>query len=188
MVKEDVTNEEMINILKLVKFDDIIEKNGLESFIEEDGQNLSEGQKQKLALARGLLMDTPFYIFDEATNNIDKESEANITKIIKLLVGKKTITLISHRLGNVLDCDKIYLLHKGEIKESGTHEELLMLINEYYKLYNTKKELENYSLNHKKEKKVNIIENTTYFISSCLFCSTFLEGLDQKHTGKIQKL
>ena len=84
MVKEDVTNEEMINILKLVKFDDIIEKNGLESFIEEDGQNLSEGQKQKLALARGLLMDAPFYIFDEATSNIDKESEANITKIMIL--------------------------------------------------------------------------------------------------------
>ena len=159
MAKEDATNEEMRNFLKLVKLDDIFEKDGLDSFIEEDGLNLSGGQKQKLALARGLLMDAPFYIFDEATSNIDKESEADIIEIIKSLVGKKTIILISHRLGNVLDCDKIYLLHKGEIKESGTHEELLMLKNEYYKLYNTQKELENYSLNHKKEKKINIIEN-----------------------------
>ena len=159
MAKEDATNEEMRNFLKLVKLDDIFEKDGLDSFIEEDGLNLSGGQKQKLALARGLLMDAPFYIFDEATSNIDKESEADIIEIIKSLVGKKTIILISHRLGNVLNCDKIYILHKGEIKESGTHEELLMLKNEYYKLYNMQKDLENYSLNHKKEKKVNIIEN-----------------------------
>ena len=159
MAKENATIEEMINILKLVKLNDIIEKNGLDSFIEEDGQNLSGGQKQKLALARGLLMDAPFYIFDEATSNIDKESEADIINLIKSIAGKKTIILISHRLGNVVDCDKIYLMHEGEIKESGTHEELLMLKNEYYKLYNTQKELENYSLNHKREKKVNEIEN-----------------------------
>ena len=159
MAKENATNEEMINILKLVQLNEIFEHNGLDTILEEEGQNLSGGQKQKLALARGLLMDPPFYIFDEATSNIDKESEADIIKIIKSLAGKKTIILISHRLGNVIDCDKIYLLHDGEIKESGTHQQLLELKNEYFKLYNTQKELENYSLKHKKEKKINVYEN-----------------------------
>ena len=159
MAKEDATNEEMINILEKVKLNEIFEKNGLDTIIDEDGLNLSGGQKQKLALARGLLVDAPFYIFDEATSNIDKESEADIIKVIKSLVGQKTIILISHRLGNVVDCEKIYLLKDGEIKESGTHEELLELEKEYYKLYNTQIDLENYSINHKKEKKINIIEN-----------------------------
>ena len=157
MSKENATNEEMINILKEVKLDEIFDKNGLDTNLEEEGSNLSGGQKQKLALARGLLVDAPFYIFDEATSNIDKESEADIMKVIKSLVGKKNIILISHRLGNVVDCDKIYLLQEGEIKESGTHEELLNLKNEYYKLFITQQELENYSSKHKKEKK--IIEN-----------------------------
>ena len=159
MAKEDATKEEMINILEKVKLNEIFEKNGLDTIIDEDGLNLSGGQKQKLALARGLLVDASFYIFDEATSNIDKESEADIIKVIKSLVGQKTIILISHRLGNVVDCEKIYLLKDGEIKESGTHEELLELKNEYYKLYNTQKELENYSINHKKEKKIKIIGN-----------------------------
>ena len=142
MAKENATNEEMINIIKEVKLTEIFEKNGLDTIIEEEGSNLSGGQKQKLALARGLLVDAPFYIFDEATSNIDKESEADIMKVIKSLVGKKNIMLISHRLGNVVDCDKIYLLHDGEIKESGTHNELYQVRNEYYKLYNTQQELE----------------------------------------------
>ena len=81
-------------------------------------------------------------------------------KVIKSLISKKTIILISHRLENVVECDKIYLLHEGEIKESGNHQELLNLKKEYYKLYNTQKELENYSSNHKKDKKINVIENS----------------------------
>jgi ATP-binding cassette subfamily B protein len=161
MAKENATNEEMINIIKEVKLTEIFDKNGLDTIIEEEGSNLSGGQKQKLALARGLLVDAPFYIFDEATSNIDKESEADIMKVIKSIVGKKNILLISHRLGNVVDCEKIYLLHDGEIKESGTHEELYQLRNEYYKLFNTQQELENYSSNHKKMKKIN-----TYNISN----------------------
>ena len=159
MAKENATDEEMINILKKVKLDEIFEKNGLDTKLEEEGHNLSGGQRQKLCLARGLLVDAPFYIFDEATSNIDKESEADIMKVIKSLISKKTIILISHRLENVVECDKIYLLHEGEIKESGNHQELLNLKKEYYKLYNTQKELENYSSNHKKDKKINVIEN-----------------------------
>ena len=161
MAKQNATNEEMINIIKEVKLTEIFDKNGLDTIIEEEGSNLSGGQKQKLALARGLLVDAPFYIFDEATSNIDKESEADIMKVIKSIVGKKNILLISHRLGNVVDCEKIYLLHNGEIKESGTHEELYQLRNEYYKLFNAQQELENYSSNHKKMKKIN-----TYNISN----------------------
>ena len=160
MAKEKATKEEMINILEKVELNEFLEKDGLDTLIEEEGNNLSGGQKQKLALARGLLIDAPFYIFDEATSFIDKESEKDIIKVIKSLAGHKSIIFISHRLQNVVDCDRIYLLNKnGEIKECGKHNELIQLKGEYYKLFNTQKELENYSSSHKKEKKIITYEN-----------------------------
>ena len=159
MAKYNATDEEMINVLKKVKLNEILEKKGLDTILNEEGNNLSGGQKQKLALARALLFDAPFYIFDEATSNIDKESESDIMKVIKSLKGNKTIIFISHRLRNVVDCDKIYLLQKGEIKECGTHQELLDKKELYYELFHTQKELENYSLTHKKNKKEIIIDN-----------------------------
>ena len=160
MAKENATNKEMINILEKVELNEFLEKDGLDTLIEEEGNNLSGGQKQKLALARGLLIDAPFYIFDEATSFIDKESEKDIMKVIKSLAGHKSIIFISHRLRNVVDCDRIYLLNKfGEIKEKGKHDELIKLKGEYYKLYNTQIELENYSTSHKKEKKIVTYEN-----------------------------
>ena len=160
MAKENATNEEMINIIKKVELNEFLEKDGLDTLIEEEGNNISGGQKQKLALARGLLVDAPFYIFDEATSYIDKESESDIIKVIRSLSGHKTIIFISHRLQNVVYCDRIYLLNKnGEIKECGKHEELIKLRGEYYHLYNTQKELENYSTSHKKDKKIINYEN-----------------------------
>ena len=155
MAKENASDEEMINILKKVKLNELLEINGLETLIEEEGNNLSGGQKQKLALARGLLFNAPFYIFDEATSFIDIESEEDIIKVIKSLAGSKNIVFISHRLQNVVDCDRIYFLNKnGEITECGKHKELLALKGEYYKLYNTQKELENYSSSHKKNENI----------------------------------
>ena len=160
MAKENASDEEMINILKKVKLNELLEINGLETLIEEEGNNLSGGQKQKLALARGLLFNAPFYIFDEATSFIDIESEEDIIKVIKSLAGSKNIVFISHRLQNVVDCDRIYFLNKnGEITECGKHKELLALKGEYYKLYNTQKELENYSSSHKKNKNIIIYKN-----------------------------
>ena len=160
MAKENASDEEMINILKKVELNELLEINGLETLIEEEGNNLSGGQKQKLSLARGLLVDAPFYIFDEATSFIDIESENDIIKVIKSLAGNKSIVFISHRLQNVVDCDRIYLLNKnGEITECGKHKELLALKGEYYKLYNTQKELENYSSSHKKDKNIITYKN-----------------------------
>ena len=122
MAKENASDEEMINILKKVKLNELLEINGLETLIEEEGNNLSGGQKQKLALARGLLFNAPFYIFDEATSFIDIESEEDIIKVIKSLAVSKNIVFISHRLQNVVDCDRIYFLNKnGEITECGKH-------------------------------------------------------------------
>ena len=164
MARQNATEEEMLNIIKKVELNEFLKNNGLglDSPIEEDGNNLSGGQRQKLALARGLLIDAPFYIFDEATSNIDKESEEDILNIIKSLAGKKSILFISHRLKNVIDCDKIYLINKnGEIAESGKHNELIELKGEYYKLFNTQKNLENYSSSHKKEKKITVYEKPT---------------------------
>ena len=160
MAKNTATNDEMLNMIKKVKLNELIKINGLDTPIEEEGNNLSGGQKQKLALARGLLTNAPFYIFDEATSNIDKESEEDILKIIKSLVGDKSILFISHRLQNVVNCDRIYLLNKnGEITECGKHNELIALKGEYYKLFQTQKNLENYSSEHKKEKKITIYKN-----------------------------
>jgi len=154
MAKEDLTNEEMINILQKVKLDEFIDNNELNYIIAEEGNNLSGGQRQKLALARALLYDAPFYIFDEATSNIDKESEKDIIKVIKSLIGKKNIIMISHRLYNAIESDKIYILKDGEIIEEGKHDELMELRGEYYKLFNTQKNLENYSTLNKKNKKI----------------------------------
>ena len=94
--------------------------------------DLSRGQKQRLALARAILHDTPVYIFDEATSNIDVESEEMIMKVIYQLSLVKTVILISHRLANVVSSDNIYVLHNGRVEQSGTHTELMMKS----KLYN----------------------------------------------------
>ena len=98
---------------------------GLDTKLAEKASNLSGGQCQRLALARALLHDSPVYIFDEATSNIDVESENDIMEQILLLAKKKSVLLISHRLANITKADIIYAMEQGEVKECGTHEELL---------------------------------------------------------------
>lgn len=115
---------------------------GLATALHEGGSNLSGGQRQRLAMARALLHDSPIYIFDEATSNVDAESENDIMQAIHGLAGKKTVILISHRLANVVSSDCIYVMDHGCIAEQGTHSALLAGGDAYSRLYNTQKQLE----------------------------------------------
>ena len=115
---------------------------GLDTPLHEGGSNLSGGQRQRLAMARALLHDSPIYLFDEATSNVDAESENDIMAAIRKLAGKKTVILISHRLANVVDSDCIYVMDGGRIAEQGQHEALLAAGGVYSRLYNAQKQLE----------------------------------------------
>ena len=115
---------------------------GLDTLLPENAANLSGGQKQRLVLARAILHDSPVYIFDEATSNIDIESEEAILSRIRALAAHKTVLMISHRLGNVKDADCIYVMESGHIRESGTHEQLLGRDGLYSKLWKTQSVLE----------------------------------------------
>ena len=126
-------------------FDTIFEKGGLSMEITEKASNLSGGQKQRLALARALLHDSDIYIFDEATSNVDVESENKIMEVIRELAHKKTVILISHRLANVVDADQILVMKDGVIEEAGTHDELMERKGYYSSLYETQQELERYA-------------------------------------------
>ena len=144
IAKADAKDEELWDVLKKTNLADFFKAdNGLDFQIAEAGGNLSGGQKQRLALARGLLHDSRFYIFDESTSNIDVESEEVILEQIKELAKHKGILMISHRLANVVSSDKIFVLEKGQLKEEGTHEELLTTHGIYSTLWETQQSLEN---------------------------------------------
>ena len=117
---------------------------GLDTPLLEGAANLSGGQKQRLALARAVLHDSPVFIFDEATSNIDIESEEAILGGIRRLAGEKTVVMISHRLANVQSADRIWVMENGSVAESGTHGELLRKDGVYARLWKTQAALENY--------------------------------------------
>ena len=145
MGKADASEEEMYAVLEKVNLLGFLEEQqGLDTPILERGSNFSGGQCQRLALARALLHDTPVYIFDEATSNIDMESEEMIMEVIWGLVKTKTILLISHRLANVVESDRIYMLEKGHVVQSGTHKELMESGGAYADLYRYQRDLEYY--------------------------------------------
>ena len=147
MAKPDASQKEMEEVLEKVNLKAFLDtQDGIKTELYERASNLSGGQAQRLSLARALLSDTPVYIFDEATSNIDSESEEMIMDVIRELKKTKTVLLISHRLSNVVDSDCIYMLDKGKISECGRHEDLLRADGAYAKLYNTQKSLENYGL------------------------------------------
>ncbi len=144
MAKKDATDEEMLEVLTKVNLIQFLKnENGLDTILLEKGSNFSGGQCQRLALARALLHNSKIYIFDEATSNIDADSENEIMDVIKNLSKTKTIILISHRLLNVVDSDMIYMLKDGTLAENGTHNDLVNNKGYYYKLWNTQQELEN---------------------------------------------
>ena len=137
--------EALWQVLERVKLADFLRsEKGLDTQLAERASNLSGGQCQRLALARALLHDSPVYIFDEATSNIDVESENDIMAEIHRLAKTKTVILISHRLANVVEADNIYVMDGGRITESGTHTQLLSRKGQYAALWNAQQALENY--------------------------------------------
>lgn len=143
LAKADVKEDEIFTALKKVNlYDFIVENEGLDKVITEDAANISGGQKQRLALAINLVANKDIYIFDEATSNIDIESEAIIMNNIKELSRDKSVIVISHRLANVIAADTIYYIEDGEVKEYGTHNDLMNMHEGYAKLYTTQKRLE----------------------------------------------
>lgn len=145
MAKPQAAEEEMNAVLEKVNLLAFLQsQNGLKTELLEKAGNLSGGQCQRLVIARALLKDASVYIFDEATSNIDIESEELIMNVIHEIAKTKTVLLISHRLANVVNSDIIYFLKDGEIMESGKHTELISRNGQYKKLYDSQMALENY--------------------------------------------
>ncbi len=145
MAKPDATEAEMNAVLQKVNLLGFLQtQDGLQTKLLEKAGNLSGGQCQRLVIARALLKDAGVYIFDEATSNIDIESEELIMQVIHELAKTRTVLLISHRLANVVKSDQIYFLKDGEIKERGTHAELMNLNGSYKHLYESQMALEHY--------------------------------------------
>ncbi len=145
MAKPDASEEELEHVLKSVNLWSFLStQEGLFTPLAERAVNLSGGQRQRLALARALLHDSRIYIFDEATSNIDAESEEMIMEVIHELAKTKSVILISHRLSNVVDSDRIYMLVRGEVAESGTHRELMDANGVYRSLFEQQQRLEAY--------------------------------------------
>lgn len=143
---KSASDEKMIKALKMVNLWSFLSgQDGLDTKLNQQGSNFSGGQRQRLAIARALLHNTPIYVFDEVTSNIDAESENDIMTVIHNMAKIKTVILISHRLENVVGSDKILLLDKGKIEESGTHSELMSLNKKYKLMYSTQAELEKYA-------------------------------------------
>ncbi len=145
MGNPQATDQQLWEALEKTKLADFLRsEQGLDTLLLEKASNFSGGQCQRLALSRALLHDSPVYIFDEATSNIDVESENDIMEQIYTLSQSKTVLLISHRLANVVPADRIYVVREGNIVESGTHQELLSLHGEYERLWGAQQSLEQY--------------------------------------------
>lgn len=145
MGNPDATDDALWSVLEQTRLADFLRsEKGLDTLLAEKGGNLSGGQCQRMALARALLHDSPVYIFDEATSNIDVESENDIMEQIHVLAQTKTVILISHRLANVVRADHIYVLDQGRVAESGCHAALLQTHGLYETLWNAQQSLENY--------------------------------------------
>ncbi len=145
MGRSNATDEELWVALEKMKLAGLLrQEKGLDTSLSEQGANLSGGQRQRLALARALLHNSPGYIFDEATSNIDVESENDIMEEIHRLAREKTVLLISHRLANVTEAKSIYVMEKGSIVERGTHQQLLEKRGAYAALWEAQQSLENY--------------------------------------------
>ena len=143
MAKVDATDEQIYACLEQVNLAQFVRDNGgLEMQLLSRGANLSGGQIQRLALARALLHNAALYIFDEATSNIDVESEEIILQFIQQFKQQKTIVMISHRLANAVNADCINVLEQGKLIEQGTHKELMEKQGAYAEMFQQQKDLE----------------------------------------------
>lgn len=144
MANPTASDEQIYQVLEQVNLVDFVRENGgLDMPLLSRGTNLSGGQIQRLALARALLHNAAVYIFDEATSNIDVESEEIILQFIQSLKKEKTIIMISHRLANAVNADRIYVLNQGEMIESGNHAGLMAQQSVYFAMFNQQQALEN---------------------------------------------
>ncbi len=145
MGNPEATEEQLWHALEQVNLAEFVKSlGGLDAPVAEKGSNLSGGQRQRLALARALLHNSQMYIFDEATSNIDVESEDVIMQQVHQLAQSKMVLVISHRLVNVKNADQIVVMQHGRIVGSGTHQELLATNDEYKRMTQAQTELENY--------------------------------------------
>ena len=142
MVNPNVTDNEIIEAIDQVKLSYLLKEDNLDKLILEEGKNLSGGERQRLILATQLTTKRKIYLFDEATSNIDIDSEEVIMKNIYKLGNDSLVIVISHRLENIVDADYIYLLDEGIVIEKGNHKNLINMNKEYALLYKTQKALE----------------------------------------------
>ena len=141
----DVTDDELWDVLEFASLAEYLRaQDGLDTRLESQAANLSGGQRQRLALARALLANSPVYIFDEATSNIDVESEEHIMAALRRLARYKAVVVITHRLANVVDAKELNVLDRGWLVGYGTHEELLERCDAYRALWESQQELERY--------------------------------------------
>lgn len=160
MGKYDANESEINKALQKANLYDFVQSlpKKLQTNVGEGGSLLSGGQKQRLALARTIISNPEIYIFDEATSNIDVDSEEKIWKAIYELASNKTVIVISHRLANVKNADNIYVLDKGNIVENGNHKDLMMNNGKYYELVNHQRNLESIYSENLQEREVAISE------------------------------
>ena len=146
MARPGASDDDLWEALCRCRIDDFVRRSGgLDAPVSAEGTNLSGGQRQRLAMARALLHDTPVYIFDEATSNIDADSEAAIIDAVAELAHTKTVVMVSHRLAALRGCDKVYVFEAGRVVQTGTHEELASQDGPYAGLWARQAELEDFS-------------------------------------------
>lgn len=146
LAQPNATDTELLRALDRTRVAAFVQANGgLDMVINEGGTNLSGGQRQRVCMARALLHDSPIYVFDEATSNVDAASEAAIGEVIASLAGKHTVIVVAHRLSTIVGADQILVLERGRIAEHGTHGELLATAGAYARMWNSQEQLSAYA-------------------------------------------
>lgn len=146
LAQPNATDAELLRALGRTRVAAFVQANGgLDMVINEGGTNLSGGQRQRVCMARALLHDSPIYVFDEATSNVDAASEAAIGEVIASLAGEHTVIVVAHRLSTIVDADQILVLERGRIAERGTHDELLADAGVYARMWNSQEQLSAYA-------------------------------------------
>ncbi len=147
LAQPGATDYELMATLERARIASFVESNGgLDLFISEGGNNLSGGQRQRICMARALLHDTPIYVFDEATSNVDAESEAAIGEVIASLAGNHTVVVVAHRLSTIADADNIMVMERGHVAETGSHTELLAKGGVYARMWESQESLAAFAL------------------------------------------